>query len=241
MIRGSVDIPSLCRGNATCPLWALLATAEPKVMFRFGEDKPTGATQHVTRVSQALESRIKDPFKMLWFSFPCFGAMEFWKEMKRPEVGLICWYQLIANAVHLWQVKPFDTCKLRARSFHHGHIPKHHGFRVGANANSSTELMLCWHLHVRSTHELLGKLSEMVRTNSWHCRETLSNCRETWSIRLGSIATQAPATGGGLSDGLFHLDVWANLRRFEFQPMPSAKKCTRSCPWFCCWGGIPDV
>ena len=81
MIRGSVDIPSLCRGNATCPLWALLATAEPKVMFRFGEEKPTGATQHVTRVSQALESRIKDPFKMLWFSFPCFGAMEFWKEM----------------------------------------------------------------------------------------------------------------------------------------------------------------
>ena len=211
MIRGSVDIPSLCRGNATCPLRALLATAEPKVMFRFGEDKPTGATQHVTRVSQALESRIKDP-KCCDFPSHVLVLWNFEKRWKDPKWVLsadISWLQML---------------------YIHGHIPKHHGFRVGGlNANSSTELVLCWHLHVRSTHELLGKLSEMVRTNSWHCRETLSNCRETWSIRLGSIATQAPATGGGLSHGLFHLDVWANLRRFEFQPMPSAKKCTRSC------------
>ncbi len=59
--------------------------AQSYVQIRTRQTNHSGATQHVTRVSQALESR--SPSKMHWFSFPCFGAIEFWNEMKRPEVA----------------------------------------------------------------------------------------------------------------------------------------------------------
>lgn len=224
MIRGSVDIPSLCRGNATCPLWALLATAEPKVMFRFGEDKPR-ATQHVTRVSQALESRIKDPFKMLWFSFPCFGAMEFWKEMKRPEVGLICWYQLIANAVHAssWALSTMVTSQSTM------------GFELEQPQIHPPNWCLVDIYISEARTNCLGnclKWSEpTVDTAGKPCPTAGSPCPTAgkpgpFACEALPLKRQRPA-----AVCLMGCSTWTSERTSDalnFNPMPSAKNCTRS-------------